>query len=101
MSKIRKLIYEDSRQAVFEENSVENSILKTVRLFINDNSKAVLPTIAIGDIVWNMALIMDTVDSTVIESEVTVRTDGWNVIFDPLDEVKGKYCIISYLTYKA
>ncbi len=101
MSIIRELIREDSKQALFAENSVENSYLRTTgRLLIDDTNKALLPSVAIGDIVWNMAIVFDSATSSVIAKEVTVSTDGTYVIFEDLDEVKGMYCIISYLTYK-
>jgi hypothetical protein len=77
---------------------LNNTELKTVRLSIDDTNRAELPSPALGDIVWNTALIIDTIDSYIIEEEVTVQTDGTYVLFDDADDVKNKYCIVSYLT---
>ena len=101
MSRIRELILEDSKQVLFSENSIENSYLKTTdRLLIDEDGKALLPSEAIGDIVWNMAMIFDSPESSVIEKEVTVTTDGIYAYFDISDNISDKYCIMSYLTYK-
>ena len=101
MSKIRELIREDSKQVLFGENSIENSYLRTTsRLLIDNGNRALLPSMAIGDIVWNLAMVFDTLDSDVIECEATVTTNGTHVIFEDSDNLKGKYCIVSYLTYK-
>jgi hypothetical protein len=84
----------------WESLPAERSYLYTTsKLFIDITNRALLPRIAIGDIVWNMALIFETTTSNVIQKEVTVSTDGTYVIFDNSDDVKGMYCIISYLTY--
>lgn len=101
MSRIRDLIREDTKQNEVGINSVENSYLKTTdKLLIGDDNRVLLPSIAIGDIVWNMAVIFNEIDSYVIEKEVTVSTNGSYLIFEDSDDVKGKYCIVSYLTYK-
>ena len=82
-------------------NGIENSYLKTTdRLLIDEDGKALLPSEAIGDIVWNMAMIFDSPESSVIEKEVTVTTDGIYAYFDISDNIFFKYCIMSYLTYK-
>jgi hypothetical protein len=101
MSRIRALIREDSKQIVYGTNSVENSLLRTTeKILISENSTALLPSLALGNIVWNMALLFDNAESSMISKEVTVTTNGTHVLFDSLDDVKGMYCIVSYLTYK-
>ena len=101
MSRIREVINALNTQAAAGANSIENSYLRTTeRLLVSDSSKALLPSVAIGDIVWNLAMIFKDNNTMVIEQEVTVTTDGKYVVFDDLDDVKGMYCIVSYLTYK-
>ena len=101
MSKIRALIREDSKQALYGSNSVENSLLRTTgRILISENNTAMLPSLAIGDIVWNMAMIFEDEYTDVIFDEVTASTNGTHVMFDDLDNIKGMYCIVSYLAYK-
>lgn len=81
--------------------SIERSYMKTTdRLLIDEDGKALLPSEAIGDIVCNMAMIFDSPESSVIEKEVTVTTDGIYAYFDISDNISDKYCIMSYLTYK-
>ena len=101
MSRIRALIREDSKQITYGTNSVENSLLRTTeKILISENSTALLPSLALGNIVWNMALLFDSAESSMISKEVTVTTNGTHVLFDSSDIVKGMYCIVSYLTYK-
>lgn len=83
-----------------EEVIKSQHIITTNRLLINLANRAELPAPAVGDIIWNMALIFDDLTSNVVIKEVTVSTDGKNLFFDELDNVKSKYCIVSYLTYK-
>jgi len=101
MSRIRQLIQEDSKQVLSGVNSVENSYLYTTsKLLIDDNNRALLPSVVVGDIIWNMAMIFESPTSNIIQKEVTVHTDGTYAIFEDSDNIKGMYCIISYLTYK-
>ena len=76
---------------------LSKTTLKTVKLLIEDNI-VVLPSPSIGDIVWNMAAIFETAESTTIISEVTVTTNGLQVYFEPDDNVNGNYCVLSYYT---
>lgn len=88
--------------SVDPEEVIKSQYLKTTdRLLIDLANKVELPTPAIGDIVWNLALIFDDLTSNVVVKEVTVNTDGKILFFDELDNVKSKYCVVSYLTYKA
>ena len=101
MSRIRQLIREDSKQVLAGANSVENSYLKTSdRLLIGEDNRAVLPSTAIGDVVWNIALIFENANTSVLEKEVTVECRGSYILFNEEDNVAGMYCTITYLTYK-
>ena len=79
--------------------SKATAVTTTGRILI-ENNKALLPKKAIGDLVFNMAMLFDTVDSSVIASEVTVTTDGTYVLFDVADNVNLMYCVVSYLSEK-
>jgi len=74
------------------------NIQRTAQRLLIQNNVAVLPSTAIGDLVWNMAIIFNDTQSTVIEAEVTATTDGTNVLFDSSDELNGKYCTVTYLS---
>lgn len=88
--------------SVNPEEVIKSQYLKTTdRILIDFSNRAELPSVAIGDIIWNLALIFDDLDSTVIAKEVTVSTDGSFLFFDEQDNVKSKYCVVSYLTFKA
>lgn len=88
--------------SVDPDEVIKSQYIKTTeRLLINLANRAELPTPAVGDIIWNMALIFNDLTSNVVIKEVTVTTDGKNLFFDELDNVKSKYCVVSYLTYKA
>lgn len=100
MSRIRTLIASTSTQVSSGFNSIENSTLTTTGRLLIENNKALLPKKAIGDLVFNMAMIFDTVDSLVITSEVTATTDGTYVIFDDADKMNLRYCVVSYLSEK-
>lgn len=101
-------IYVD--QQVSEAAASSNQILVStdkVRLLIS-NGEAVLPSKAIGDIVYGMAYVYDyqfdknNLDSLIIDKlvSVDVSEDGTKIIFDSGNDVDGKYCVVSYLTYK-
>ena len=83
------------------EVSKSQYVKTTGRLLIDLANKVELPSPAVGDIIWNLALIFDDLTSSIIVKEVTVSTDGKFLFFDELDNVKSKYCVVSYLTYKA
>ncbi len=100
MSRIRELINSTATQIASGANSIENSTLTTTGRILIENNKALLPKKAIGDLVFNMAMIFDTVDSSVITSEVTATTDGTYVLFDAADNVDLRYCVVSYLSEK-
>lgn len=100
MSRIRELINSTATQITSGANSIENSTLTTTGRVLIENNKALLPKKAIGDLVFNMAMIFDTVDSLVIASEVTATTDGTYVLFDAADNVDLRYCVVSYLSEK-
>lgn len=81
---------------------IKSQYIKTTdRLLIDLANRVELPSPAVGDIIWNLALIFDDLKSNVVIKEVTVSTDGKFLFFDEIDNVKSKYCIVSYLTYKA
>lgn len=77
----------------------EPTLITTDRLLIQDN-KAMLPSQALGNILFNIAHIFESYDSNVLVMEVTVTTDGTYLIFDSLDNLNEQYCVVSYITYK-
>ena len=101
-------IYVDNKvnTAVAASNQILVSTDK-IRLPIIDN-QAVLPSIAIGSVVYGMAYVYDyqfdktNHDSMIIDKliNVDVSEDGTKVIFESDSAVNGKYCVVSYLTYK-
>lgn len=77
-------------------------LITTNRLLINENNRVLLPSKALGDIIWNTALVFENETSNVIIAEVTVSIDetGTYLLFDESDNITSKYCIVSYLTNK-
>lgn len=64
------------------------------------NNEITLPKMALGDIVFNYAIIYEDLTSNIIfEATCTLSEDKMKVLFDPNDELNEKYCVLSYLTY--
>lgn len=81
-----------------QNNSTE--IVTTERIYIIDN-KITLPFEAKGDIIQNSAFIFDGFYSEYFtEYSCTASSDGLSVLFDPLDNLNGKFATVSYLTDK-
>lgn len=77
-------------------NSVE--LYTTERLLIQNN-KIVLPYSAMGGVVWDIGLIFDTLMSNVFfEATCVVNVNNkQEVLFDSLDLLNEKYCVVSYI----
>lgn len=60
----------------------------------------VLPKMALGDITNNMAMIWDSEDAPYfVEVSCQLSEDRTRLLFDPLDNLNGKFCVITYLTF--
>jgi hypothetical protein len=63
------------------------------------NNEITLPTPAIGDIIFGLAMIYDHAESYVFfEATCSLSEDKSKVLFDPADNLNYKYAVVSYLT---
>ena len=92
---LKDKIDELEHQAVSQTNT---KIITTPHLLITNN-KITLPKIALGDIIFNTARIYEINDYGVFtEYNCSVNVEGTEVIFDAIDNLNGKYAIVSYMT---
>mgnify|MGYP000035332205 CR=1 FL=1 len=77
----------------------DTEILSIPKTLISDN-KIILPMVAFGDVIGGFAMIYSKLsDPYFIEATCEVSENGMEVLFDPLDDLNDKYCVLSYLTY--
>jgi len=83
--------------------SLEDSWIKTLEKQPIQNNRIMLPSQAFGDVIYNKALIFESVESNIIEWEVTCYVDEddyMSVQFLEQDELNGYYATLSYMTLK-
>ena len=65
------------------------------------DNEITLPKVALGDIVFNSAMIYDELDSPYfIEVTCELSEDKTRVLFDNSDFLNYKYCKLTYLTFQ-
>lgn len=75
--------------------------LKTIERTAILNNEITLPSAALGDIVFNTAIIFEDIDSNVFyDATCTLSEDKTKVLFDPNDNLDYRYCVVSYLTLR-
>lgn len=75
-------------------------VFTTEKTLIQDN-KITLPHQALGDLIFNYAMIyQDLTSPPFIEATCVVQDDGFTVSFNPADNVNGWYAVVSYLRRK-
>ena len=80
------------------QNLVE---LRTIERTAISNARIKLPSIALGDIVHNIALIFDDINTNVfLEATCTLSEDKTEVLFNNMDNLDYKYCTLTYLSLK-
>lgn len=92
------VVYPITNTASSQIENTSEGLQTSGRLRIVDNS-AYLPRMANGDVTWNAAMVFESIDS-MSSLDVTCQIDPSNpfkIIFDPLDEVDGMYCVVSYI----
>lgn len=94
--------YNPATKAYVDLNILQNLVgLTTIERTEIVNNEIILPKIALGDIMLNMAMVYDNIDTNVFqEVTCTLSEDKSRVLFDPLDDIDYKYCILSYLTFQ-
>lgn len=64
------------------------------------NNEITLPKPALGDIVHNYAMVYDDLNVPYfVEVTCELSEDKTRVLFDPLDMLDNKYCVLTYLTF--
>lgn len=93
---IGKTVADLINNVVNNQNNTE--IITTEKILISNNEINLQKT-ALGDIVHNMALVFDNLNSIYYtEYSCTINPTGNKVLFEQSDNLNGKYAIISYLT---
>lgn len=78
-------------------NQSNTDLITTTRKLIQNNA-ITLDRICKGDVVFNMALIFDNVNSTYYtEYGCIVSNDKTKIIFSSLDNLDGKYAVVTYM----
>jgi hypothetical protein len=111
MSKVRKVILETTKQVNADASdigsSIEASILVTTDRIKIVNGAITLPSRSYGDILWNKAMIFDTIDP--LDEDVNVY-DEYTCTIDTVDKFKvnfmsedtpeltDRYAVVSYLS---
>lgn len=87
-----------SSASFYVEGDVE--VFTTEKTLIQNN-EITLPYQALGDLIFNYAIVYPDLSSPSFD-EVTcvVQDDGFTVSFNPVDNVNGKYAVVSYLRRK-
>ena len=94
--------YNPATKAYVDLNVLQSLVgLTTIeRTPILDN-EITLPKMALGDIVFNMAMVYDDTDTNVFrEVTCSLSEDKTKVLFDPADSLDYKYCVLTYLTFQ-
>lgn len=72
---------------------------KTIERTAILNNEITLPSSAVGDIIFNMAQIYDSIYTNVFyEVTCTLSEDKTKVLFDAEDNLDYRYCVLSYVT---
>ena len=91
---LKDKIDELEQQAISQINT---KLITTNHLLIIDN-KITLPKIALGDVVFNTARVYENnVQGVFTEYNCSVNAQGTEVLFDTMDNLNGKYAIVSYM----
>jgi len=98
MSKIRSL-NSNIKNIINEITQINNHtyVLVTIDPTLIVNSRIKLPYPPVGDVIHDMSLIYNAPTGSRIMYEVTCIAEDDYVIYDPDDNVEGKYGVVSYL----
>ena len=99
---IRSVSHQKEADEDISYSSIESSYLRTTkRILIRDN-KIKLPTISVGDVVFNMAKVFYEYDTFEHDDfTCTINTENLQeVLFEEDDELNNYYAVVTYLTYK-
>lgn len=92
------------KEAEFDviHSSLESSYLRTTELMLIKNNKITLPSVSVGDVVFNIAKIFYKKDEFEYDDYTCkINTENYKeVLFEDTDELNGYYAVVSYLTYK-
>lgn len=93
--------YNPATKAYVDLAVLQNIVgLKTIEKTEIINNEITLPSVALGDILLNIAHIYEDVNANVIfEVSCSLNEDNTKVLFDPLDELNGMHCVLSYITF--
>lgn len=102
-SRIRDLINQRAQYVAAISPLITDSqkyVIKTSEKLKIENNKAILVDEAEGDLIYNMALIFDEINTYLLIAEVSCKINPYNhkeVIFDSNDNLNDKLCTVSYI----
>lgn len=92
--------YHPATKAYVDLAVLQNIVgLKTIDKTEIVNNEITLPSVALGDILLNIAYIYEDINSNVVfEVTCELNEEKTKVLFDPSDELNGLFCVLSYIT---
>lgn len=92
--------YHPATKAYVDLQILQNIVgVKTIERTSIFNNEITLPTTAIGDIIFNMAMVYEDINTNVFfEVTCSLSEDKTKVLFDPNDNLNYKYCVLSYIS---